>query len=98
MTALAAQPVDRLTTCCDGEPRAGVVGNAGARPRHERGLERVGERVLREIDVAQVADQRRDDLCVLLAEDALDRGYISQTGRTSIEPISAAGIFAAYCS
>ena len=33
---------------------------------------------------------------VLRAEDRLDRRYISQTGRTSIEPISAAGIFAAY--
>ena len=96
--ALAAQPVDRLPPGRDREPRAGVVGNAGARPRHERRLERVGERVLREVDVAQVADQRRDDPRVLLAEDALDRSYISQTGRTSIEPFSAAGIFAAYCS
>jgi hypothetical protein len=62
------------------------LGHARARPRHECGLERVGKRVLREVDVAQVADQRRDDLRVLLAEDALDRGYIAQTGRTSIEP------------
>ena len=97
MPALAAQPVDRLAPRRDGEPRAGVLGNAGARPRHERRVERVVERVLREVDVAQVADQRRDDAPVLGAEDRLERSYISQTGRTSIEPCSAAGIFAAYC-
>jgi len=33
-----------------------------------------------------------------LAEDRFDGSYISQTGRTSIEPCSAAGIFAAYPS
>ena len=93
--SLAAQPVDRLSPCGDREPRAGVLRGSGARPRDERGGERVLKRVLREVDVAQVADQRGDDAAVLGAEDGLDRSYITQTGRTSIEPFSAAGIFAA---
>ena len=73
----------------------GFSRNSGARPRDERGRERVLKRVLRELDVAQVADQRGDDAAVLGAEDRLERRYITQTGRTSIEPFSAAGIFAA---
>ena len=95
---LAAQAVDRLAPRGDREPRAGARGNPGARPRDERSRQRVLERVFRKVDVAQVADQRRDDAPVLGAEDRLDGAYITQTGRTSIEPCSAAGIFAAYCS
>jgi hypothetical protein len=91
----AAQPVDRFAPRRDREPRARIRGNPGARPRDERRRQRVLERILREVDVAQVADQRRDDTPVLGAEDLLDRPYIAQTGRTSIEPCSAAGIFAA---
>jgi hypothetical protein len=93
---LAAQPIDRLAPRGDREPRAGILWNPGARPRDERRRQRVLERIFREVDVAQVADQRCDDAPVLGAENLLDRRYIGQTGRTSIEPFSAAGIFAAY--
>ena len=95
---LTAQPVDRLPSRRDREPRAGVLRDARARPPLDRRSERLLERVLREVDVAQITDQGGDDPCVLLAEDALDWRYICQTGRTSIDPLSAAGIFAAYAS
>ena len=96
--SLSAQAVDRLAPRGHREPRAGARGNPGARPRDERGRQRVLERVFRKVDVAQVANQRRDHAPVLGAEDRLDSPYIAQTGRTSTEPCSAAGIFAAYVS
>src|SRR5439155_18030167 len=69
---LAPQPVDRLASRSDREPRTRVPRQAVSRPRLERSRERVLERVFGELDVAQVADQRRDDSAVLLAEDLLE--------------------------
>jgi hypothetical protein len=87
--------VDRLPSRRDRQPRTGVLRDAGAWPRDQRGRQRVLERVLGELDVAEIADQGGDDAAVLGAEDRLQRRYVIQTGRTSIEPLSAVGIFAA---
>ena len=68
------------------------------RPPFERPGERVLRALLGEIPVAGEPDQRGDDPSPLVAERVGDGrldvgGYISQIGRTSIEPCRAPGIF-----
>ena len=68
------------------------------RPPLERPREGVLRALLGEIPVAGEPDQRRDDASPLVAERIGDGrldvgGYISQIGRTSIEPSLAPGIF-----
>src|SRR4029450_1266193 len=56
-------------------------------------------RVLGELEVTEDADEDRDGTSPLLAEDGADVGQErSTTGRTSIEPYSDEGIFAANSS
>src|SRR4029450_5131184 len=56
-------------------------------------------RVLGELEVTEDADEDRDGTSPLLAEDGADVGQErSTTGRTSIEPYSDEGIFAAHSS
>jgi hypothetical protein len=94
--AVAADPVDRAVPCRRDDPRTGVPRRAVPRPALERRRERVLYGVLGEVEVAEDADEDRDGTSPLLAEDRRDVGYSrSTTGRTSIEPYSAAGIFAA---
>ena len=65
-------------------------------PALEGCREGVLNRVLGELEVAEDADEDRDRTSPLLAEDGPDVGYErSTTGRTSIDPYSDAGIFAA---
>jgi len=58
------------------------------------------ERLLRgflgEVEVAEEADQRSEDAAPLVAEDPVEDGYRSTSGRISIAPpMLAAGILAA---
>jgi hypothetical protein len=87
----AAEQIDGLVTRGAHEPRAGVAGNAGARPARERGRERLLHHVLGEVEVAEEANQGREDASRLLAKDARDRvdgqgPCIGGTGRTSTAP------------
>ena len=80
----------------------GRARNACAGPALERCRERVLHRVLGELEVAEDADQGREDTAPLVPEDALELVYpatsavCSTTGRTSIEPNRADGIRAAH--
>ena len=65
---------------------AGVVRDAADRPRLERGDERVLDRLLGEVEVAEHADERRDRPSLLLAEQAVDdlvRGLGGRQARSS---------------
>ena len=70
----APQPVDRPVAGRGRDPRAGVVGHAARGPRLQRGDERVLDRLLGEVEVAEDADQRRDRPALLLTEDTVDDG------------------------
>ena len=70
--ALAAQPVDRLVARDPGDPGAGVVGDAVARPALERDHERLLHRLLGEVEVAEDADQAGDRPPRLVPEQAVD--------------------------
>jgi len=70
---LAAGPVDRLAAGGGEQPGPGVVGQAIAGPSLERGDARLLERVLGEVEVAERADERREDLARLTPEDLLGR-------------------------
>jgi hypothetical protein len=63
------------------------------RPALERDRNGVLKGVLGEVEVAEDADQAREDAPPLVAEDALELVQCSTTGRTSIAPpLRAAGI------
>ena len=72
--ALAAQAIDRLVAGDAGDPGAGVVRRAVARPALEGHHERLLHRLLGEVEVAQHADQRRDRPSRLVPEQAVDDG------------------------
>lgn len=91
----AAEPIDGLEPASRDEPRARVGGRAFDRPLLDRRRERVLKRLLGEIEVAEEADQRRQNAAGLRAVDRLDRVYgceNSWIGRTSIVPLRALGI------
>ena len=93
---VAAQPVDRAVAAGRDQPRAGIRRDALARPPLGGHRERLLGGLLGEVEVAEEADQRRQNTSPLVAEDLLERCYHSTTGRTSIAPPSrAAGIRAA---
>ena len=93
----AADPVDRAPLGGRRQPAARVLRHAVARPRG--GGRRVGvlERLLGEVEVADVADQHREHRAVVLAERTVDVGQAdgrssgANTGRTSTDPYSAIG-------
>ena len=96
---VAAQAVDRAVAGRDGQPGAGIGRGAVARPALGGGRERLLRRFLGEVDVTQEADQVGEDAPPLVAEDLLEQGYLSASGRTSIAPPSrATGIRAAISS
>jgi hypothetical protein len=83
--------------------------HAVARPALEGGRERLLKRVLGEVEVAEDADQGCEDSPALFAEEPVGlsrRGQLAgapsrsktTTGRTSIFPMRADGIFAAHSS
>ena len=94
---LAPDPVDRPVARRRDDPGAGIARHAVHRPALERRGEGVLHSVLGEVEVAEDADEDRDRTSPLLAEDGRDRSAQprSTTGRTSIDPYSDAGIFAA---
>ena len=71
--------------------------HAVAWPALRRDRECLLRRLLREIEVAELSDERREDAAPLIAEDLVDqRAYRSTTGRTSTAPpMRAAGTRAA---
>ncbi len=77
------------------DPRARIPGLAFSRPAFQSRREGVLNRVLGEVEVAEDADEDCDRMRPFLPENAFDRAQRSTIGRTSIEPYSAAGIFAA---
>jgi hypothetical protein len=95
---LAADPVDRAVAGRGGEPRRGVVRRAVSGPSLDGGGECVLEGVLGKLEVAEDADQGREDAAPLLAYNLLEvgRAQCSTTGLISIAPpVRAAGILAA---
>ncbi len=93
---VASDAVDRAVPCRRDEPGPGMVGLAVAGPSLRGDRERVLRGFLGELEVAEEADQGREDLAPLLAEGLLEDRYHSMTGRTSMAPPSrAAGIRAA---
>src|ERR1700743_2892487 len=69
-----AQAVDRLASCRRRQPGARTGRDAVAAPGRERRLEGVLHRVFGQGEVADLADQRREDGAALLAEGGLDGG------------------------
>src|SRR5262249_10638004 len=95
--AVAAQAVDCAVARRRRQPCAGVRGDAVAWPALGCDRERLLGGFLGEVEVAEEADQRRDDAAPLVAEDLFDQR--STTGRTSTSPPRrAAGIFEAKSS
>ncbi len=100
--ALAADPVDGAVARCGDEPAGRVVRGPVAGPSLEGRRERVLERVLGEVEVAEDADQSGQDARALVPDDLLESFYAATsasrmtTGRTSMWPRRADGIFAAH--
>jgi len=93
---LPPDAVDRPVTSGRDQPGAGIVRRPVARPPLDGGRDCVLKGVLRELEVAEDADQGREDAAPLLAEDGFDCVQCSTTGLTSIAPpVCAAGIFPA---
>src|SRR3954465_4298461 len=84
--ALAAQPVDRPAAGGRQQPGARIGGRAVARPALRRDRERLLGGLLREVEVAEGADQGGEHARPLLAEDAFDQLDCSTIGRTSTQP------------
>ena len=99
---LAAEPVDRPVARGGHEPGSGICRDAVPRPALERDRNRLLKGVLGEVEVAEDADQGREDASVLLAKELLERRYALTwasritIGRTSTWPKRADGIFAAH--
>src|SRR5262249_22536902 len=92
----APEAIDRAVACRGGEPGRGVRRDPVPRPPLERAGERVLRALLGQIPVAGGSDQRGDDASPVVPERTVERlesAYISQMGRTSIEPCLAPGIF-----
>ena len=70
--AIAPNAVDRPVACCRHEPHARAVGHAFARPALGRDRERLLGGFLGEVEVAEEADQRRNDAAPFVAEDLFD--------------------------
>jgi hypothetical protein len=95
--ALAADVVDRSVARRRQQPGTRVGGRAVARPALGGDRERLLDRLLGEVEVAEEADQADEDTAPLVAEDLLERRYqYTSLGRISIAPPRrAAGIRAA---
>jgi hypothetical protein len=77
--ALTADPVDRSVTRGRDEPGAGVLGSSVARPALGRDRERVLGGLLGELEVAEKADQVREDAPPLIPEYLLDQRRASDS-------------------
>src|SRR5690606_33296362 len=67
-----ANRIDRLEAAGGDEPRARVLRHAVFRPLLDRGAKRVLERLLREIEIAEHANQRREHAARFVPVDVLD--------------------------
>jgi hypothetical protein len=71
----STQPVDGFEPAGRDQPRARIGGCALGRPLFDGRGERILQRLLGEIEVAEEADQGREDAARLRAIDRLDRVY-----------------------
>jgi len=91
---LAAEPIDRSVPRDPRDPGAGVVGNAIARPALERNRERLLDRILGGVEIAEDPDQRGDRPPRLAPEQAVDLAAVVGYDATpslvcSVEPPAA---------
>src|SRR5262249_61097123 len=96
--ARGADPVDRSVPGGGGQPRRGIVRRAVDGPALDGSRQRILEGVLGKLEVAEDANQCRQDATPVLANDLLEvgRAQCSITGLISIAPpVRAAGILAA---
>ena len=94
--AIAADAIDGAVARRRHQPGARVGGSPVARPARRGDREGLLRGFLGEVEVAEEADQGREDATPLLAEGVLEDRYRSTIGRTSIAPpMLAAGIFEA---
>ena len=77
--SVAAQAIDCPASRCHGDPRPGPAGQAVPPPRGHCVSERILDRVLGELEVAHLPDQRGQDGWTLVAERLGDR--VLQTAR-----------------
>jgi hypothetical protein len=70
--AIAADPIDRAVARRRDEPRTRVGGRPVARPALGRDRERLLRGFLGEVEIAEEADQAREDTAPLVAEDLLE--------------------------
>src|SRR5271165_3248845 len=84
---LAPDPVDGLAVGGGGQPGAGVGGYAVGRPPPDGGRERLGSRLLGDVEVTETPGQSGDHPRPLLVVDLGDRlsdvGHAHRNGRTS---------------
>src|SRR5581483_12403163 len=96
--------VDRAVPGHRHEPAGRIAGHAVPWPPLEGDGDSLLKGVLGEVEVAEDADQGREDASVLLAEELLERRQAltsacrMTTGRTSTCPMRAEGSFAAHSS
>jgi hypothetical protein len=96
-----AQPVDRLEPAGRDEPPARIRRRPFDGPALDRRGERVLQRLLGEIEIAEEADESSEDAARLGAVDGLDQVCDcenSMTGRTSTVPCFAPGMREATCT
>jgi hypothetical protein len=82
--ALAPDPVDRPVARRGDDPRRRVRGRAVARPALQRDQERVLDRLLGAIEVAEDAREQRDRLPRLAPEQAVDEDVAGAAGQACI--------------
>ena len=94
---VASDAVGCAVASGDRQPCARVGRHTVAWPALRRDRECLLRRVFGEIEVAELADERREDAAPLIAEDLVEqRAYRSTSGRTSTAPpMRAAGTRAA---
>src|ERR687898_2258846 len=91
--AVAADAVDRAVSRRSHQPGARVLRRPVARPAFGCRGEGLLGGFLGEVEVAEEADQTGEDTAPLFAEDPVEYGYCSLSGRTSTAPpMRAAGI------
>jgi hypothetical protein len=77
---VAALLVDGLEASGGDEPRGGVLRNPFRGPLLHGGAKCIGQGFLRAVEVAQQADQRREDPPGFLAVEAVDLGAYARDG------------------
>jgi hypothetical protein len=95
---LAPEPVDRSVARHGDDPRRGIAGDAVVRPARERRRERVLDRVLGDVPVAERSDERRDRASEVLAEQALDGARCNRLAQDAALSPPALSTRAAYWS